>query len=100
MQIATKQTTELIPPNGCEMAISRPFEDSKITVTLRWESQAGYLKSDEDELEAFEQQALRRGVETLVYVTPDAVWGYHRVDERQIGSRRYNPRTPAHWTPF
>lgn len=100
MQTSTKQTTELIPPNGCEMAISRPFEDSKITVTLRWATQAAYRALDDDDFEAFEAQALRRGVETLVYVTPDDVWGYHRVDERQIGSRRHNPRTPAHWTPW
>jgi hypothetical protein len=100
MTTATKQSTDLIPPKGCEMAISRPFEDSKITVTLRWATQAAYRKLDDEALEAFEAQALRRGVEALIYVTPDAVWGQHRVDERQIGSRRHNPRTPAHWTPW
>jgi hypothetical protein len=100
MHTATQKTTELTPPKGCVMNVSRPFEDSKITVTLRWESQAAYRALDDEALEAFEAQALRRGVETLVYVSSDAIWGWHRVPERQIGPRRHNSRTPAHWSPW
>lgn len=83
----------LTPIDGCTIDLRQPYPGGPTAVILRFETAKRYGEwLDSPEGEDFQHQALIRGVDHLIYVSPEGVESFHRVKpRRRIG---FKSRTP------